>query len=298
MPVGRVFAPAGDNQYIFSSNPDQPSLVVDRPSGSSRVAPADELIALIGAHSSRAKSVKVDAIVGIIDYPDDRFLVVVTDVGNRILAACDGVENAPFINKVAFLPLKPPGAGGDSTADQWHTPTTESKDPAVTLGAKQRAHLKDFLEAGDFYIANADRCALTHTLQRRAARGKPSNIPSLEDADYRFVWNYTALEPLTTTSPSGAWLTPIMQAAIATEQVVLPGGSVLTASVISRRSCEHAGTRFKTRGINDLGAAANFLEIEQILHMKGKRSAVTALVQVRGSVYAALRRACICIHAA
>ena len=62
----------------------------------------------------------------------------------------------------------------------------------------------------------------------------------------------------------GVWLTPIMQAAIVTEQLRLPGGGVLTASLISRRSSEHAGTRFKTRGLNDAGAAANFVETEQV----------------------------------
>ena len=59
-----------------------------------------------------------------------------------------------------------------------------------------------------------------------------------------------------------------MQAAIFTEPIYLPGGGgVLTVSLISRRSSEHAGTRFKTRGLNDAGAAANFVETEQVLHL-------------------------------
>ena len=56
---------------------------------------------------------------------------------------------------------------------------------------------------------------------------------------------------------------------------------MLTASLISRRSNEHAGTRFKTRGLNDAGAAANFVETEQVLHVQGNKGAVSSLVQVR-----------------
>lgn len=46
---------------------------------------------------------------------------------------------------------------------------------------------------------------------------------------------------------------------------------------------EHAGTRFKTRGIDDEGACANFVEIEQILCLcqPGRQPALTSLVQVR-----------------
>ena len=61
-----------------------------------------------------------------------------------------------------------------------------------------------------------------------------------------------------------------MQAAIHTERATLPDGSVLTVCLISRRSREHAVTRFKTRGLNDEGAAANCVETEQILHLQAR----------------------------
>jgi phosphatidylinositol-bisphosphatase len=34
--------------------------------------------------------------------------------------------------------------------------------------------------------------------------------------------------------------------------------------LISRLSCERAGTRFNVRGVNDDGAVANFVETEQV----------------------------------
>lgn len=36
------------------------------------------------------------------------------------------------------------------------------------------------------------------------------------------------------------------------------------ACLISRLSCERAGTRFTTRGVNDDGHVANFVETEQV----------------------------------
>lgn len=37
------------------------------------------------------------------------------------------------------------------------------------------------------------------------------------------------------------------------------------ACLISRLSCERAGTRFNVRGVNDDGNVANFVETEQVL---------------------------------
>ena len=37
------------------------------------------------------------------------------------------------------------------------------------------------------------------------------------------------------------------------------------ACLISRLSCERAGTRFNVRGVNDDGHVANFVETEQVL---------------------------------
>jgi len=38
------------------------------------------------------------------------------------------------------------------------------------------------------------------------------------------------------------------------------------ACVISRLSCERAGTRFNVRGVNDFGHVANFAETEQVVN--------------------------------
>lgn len=291
--IGRVFAPSDDSSYIFCSGPSAPALVIDRfHGGAARVVLASEIDSLIGPPGERAKSIVVESVVGLINFPDDRWLVVVTDVQSCSVTTESGASSAVYIKAVVMLPLKPTSAGGPggtdggaSVGDVWEPPDSTisgSELSAATIGAKYRMYVKELLEAGDFFLAHEDRAALTHTLQRRAARGPGAASPSLDDADERFVWNRVALEPLAEAG-AGVWLTPIMQAAIHTERVALPDGSVLTSSLISRRSAEHAGTRLKTRGLNDDGAAANCVETEQILHLQAKRSAVTAFVQIRGS---------------
>lgn len=300
----RLFAPSSDEAYIIAVSATEPALVISRKdSGTCRVVPPDELATLIGPSERRAKSIAISGLVGLVAYPDDKALVVVTETGAKTIATERGASGVSIIAKTAFLPLK-----SAAVSDGWSVPTeaAEAEKADAALGLKQRHYLKEFLESGDFCLAD-ERFDLTHTLQRRAERRRspprPNSLeeaiasakaapPSLEDADARFVWNLFALEPMAEAG-RGPWLTAIVQAAIHTETMMVPGGGVLTASLISRRSCEHAGTRLKTRGLNDEGAAANFVESEQVLHLSARggggsggatASACSAFVQVRGSV--------------
>lgn len=52
-------------------------------------------------------------------------------------------------------------------------------------------------------------------------------------------------------------------------------------SVISKLSCQRAGTRFNTRGIDDNGHVANFVETETVLYSDRVCYSYT---QIRGSV--------------
>ena len=84
------------------------------------------------------------------------------------------------------------------------------------------------------------------------------------------MWNRAALAPLLAAG-RGPWITPIMQGALLCEAIPLPGkppGLQLVGCLLSRRSCEHAGTRVKARGVNDDGAAANFVETEQLVLLR------------------------------
>lgn len=50
-------------------------------------------------------------------------------------------------------------------------------------------------------------------------------------------------------------------------RTIYAGHRQAKACLISRLSCERAGTRFNVRGTNDDGNVANFVETEQVLKM-------------------------------
>ena len=272
----RLFAPTDEQSYVLvpTSGRFEHCLVVRRSDGTVQLAPVTELDALVGRVGQRAKSCAVIAVIGLLQFPDDRSLVIVTEGSQRNTADEAGPVTFNVISKTAFLPMKP-GAGAVDP---------QGTDSDGALGMKQRVVLKDFLEAGDF-IFSLEAPATLNLQQRVALRRRGANPRELSSVDERFFWNRSALQPLAEAG-SGPWLTPVMQGAVLSDQIILPSGGMLLLSVISRRSCEHAGTRFKTRGIDDDGACANFVETEQIicLSQSGQKRVVASLVQARGSV--------------
>ena len=85
----------------------------------------------------------------------------------------------------------------------------------------------------------------------------------------------------------GPWLTPVLHGALISEELEHNNSMIIRLSLLSRRSCEHAGTRFKARGMDDVGSCANFVESEQrmqlIVRYPYDTWAVASLVQLRGS---------------
>jgi hypothetical protein len=122
----------------------------------------------------------------------------------------------------------------------------------------------------------------------------------LETFDQRFTWNATILHPLLAFRSNlpistrqelddQALLLPVIQGF--TSSHVIPTGNwtddnrpeVASLGLISRLSWKRAGARFRTRGIDDDGQVANFVETETILAMGGE-GVCMSFVQVRGSV--------------
>jgi hypothetical protein len=62
-------------------------------------------------------------------------------------------------------------------------------------------------------------------------------------------------------------MTPLIHGALLCTRLGPAGSLSVAAGLISRRSCEHAGTRFKARGIDDAGHTANFVETEQVFYL-------------------------------
>ena len=60
------------------------------------------------------------------------------------------------------------------------------------------------------------------------------------------------------------WLVRLMCGGVEIRTVYV-GAKQAKACLISRLSCERAGTRFNVRGTNDEGHVANFVETEQVI---------------------------------
>ena len=129
------------------------------------------------------------------------------------------------------------------------------------------------------------------------AKGRGSSHP-LETFDERFVWNANLLAPLLAfrsglptdvqhTLDQQNLLVPVIQGfcdsrPLSTGAWNQQGRPELAAlGLISRLSWKRAGARFMTRGIDDDGQVANFVETELIL---ATDAVCLSYVQVRGSV--------------
>eukprot|EP00795_Rhopilema_esculentum_P001102 gene1102-15437_t len=122
--------------------------------------------------------------------------------------------------------------------------------------------VKAILQNDGFYFSYT--YDLTHTMQRLHNTSMDfAYIPLFERADPRFVWNHHLLKIL----------------AVQPECSIKQHSFDLT--LISRRSCYRAGTRYYMRGIDGEGEVANYVETEQILSFQGESS---SYVQTRGSI--------------
>lgn len=101
------------------------------------------------------------------------------------------------------------------------------------------------------------------------------------ETDSRFFWNRMLhIHLLRFGVDCDFWLLKAMCGSIEI-RTVYAGSRQARAIIISRLSCERAGTRFNVRGCNDEGHVANFVETEQAIYLDGE---ITSYLQTRGSV--------------
>lgn len=139
---------------------------------------------------------------------------------------------------------------------------------------------------------------LTNRLQDRSADSASFDIDNFDES---FLWNSFMIQPLVQfrsrlqrhereTLDSSRILTSAVRGfclTVTIPQSVAPlrnssSGMPSYLTVISRLSCKRAGTRFNSRGIDDDGNVANFVETETIYWSPS--GVVFSYVQVRGSV--------------
>ncbi|XP_068145428.1 synaptojanin-1 [Drosophila tropicalis] len=147
------------------------------------------------------------------------------------------------------------------------------------------SEVRKLLNSGTFYFAHTNVSAsaqvgggasskfdITLCAQRRQRSSETDN---------RFFWNRMMhIHLMRFGIDCQSWLLQAMCGSVEVRTVYI-GAKQARAAIISRLSCERAGTRFNVRGTNDEGYVANFVETEQVIYVDGD---VTSYVQTRGSV--------------
>ncbi|KAJ9600882.1 hypothetical protein L9F63_000994, partial [Diploptera punctata] len=137
------------------------------------------------------------------------------------------------------------------------------------------SEVRKVLNSGTFYFSwssSGEALDITLCAQRRR---------KMAATDNRFFWNRMLhIHLLRFSVNCSNWLLKAMCGSVEIRTVYV-GHRKAQAVIISRLSCERAGTRFNVRGCNDDGHVANFVETEQVIFLDKE---VTSYVQTRGSV--------------
>lgn len=144
--------------------------------------------------------------------------------------------------------------------DQSQTPR---KDFLVQQIAEQ---ITDLIQNGGYYFS------LTTDLSMSKQTSK---------SQQQFTWNHFLMFEGRRHQISQEWLTPIIQGFVGVLNFQFVCKPQVMYVLISRRSCRRAGTRFFTRGIDDDGDVANYVETEQLIYTGAE---MVSHIQIRGSV--------------
>uniref|UniRef100_A0A182J428 SAC domain-containing protein n=1 Tax=Anopheles atroparvus TaxID=41427 RepID=A0A182J428_ANOAO len=186
-------------------------------------------------------------------------------------------ESSALVNKT-WGAVKSAGSSIRNTTEKAAAIATSQVKSTVSMVVKDPVRIekrvidelhKIFDDTDSFYYSL--NCDITNNLQRR---GSPP--------DDRFYWNRNMLTDLLRVAADEQpnWVLPIIQGFVQVEQCVI-GNECFTLALVSRRSRNRAGTRYKRRGVDELGNCANYVETEQVLSLRQHQISFT---QVRGSV--------------
>jgi hypothetical protein len=270
--------------------------------------PKDE-VNLTGAVSLTTRVIK--GCLGLISIEDDTFLAVVssaTEVG-KTRPSDSQPESVARIHEVSFYCLtshswdyfsaaqdtflNPENADALMTREQQHY--SQSTTPPVF--EHPCMPLTKILSSGSFYYAPDPAWDLSSRLPVRLARDR-SIAHDIGIFDERFVWNEYIVRSLLNFRErldslereeldKCQFIILAIQGYVGVFPMALPAPPVngtpviATLSLISRLGSRRAGTRFNTRGVDDDGNTANFVETETILTTDQHCVSYT---QVRGSV--------------
>ncbi|XP_059348886.1 synaptojanin-1 isoform X1 [Ammospiza nelsoni] len=137
------------------------------------------------------------------------------------------------------------------------------------------SEVRKVLNSGSFYFAwSATGVSLDLSLSAHRSMQEHTT-------DNRFFWNQSLHLHLKHYGVScDEWLLRLMCGGVEI-RTIYAAHKQAKACLISRLSCERAGTRFNVRGTNDDGHVANFVETEQVIYLD---DSVSSFIQIRGSV--------------
>ncbi|KAF9478161.1 inositol polyphosphate phosphatase [Pholiota conissans] len=256
----------------------------------------------------RLTSRVVKGCLGLIAVENDVFLAVITsatEIGNTRPSGTKP-ESVARIHEVSFFSLTSSTWDDLSTAAMDPTLGPESTEPVYreTYGQSAQAvfehpcmPLTKILSSGSFYYAVESQWDLSSRLAVRLSRDPKATNDTLT-FDERFVWNEYIIRSLLDfrerLDPHERdeldrcqFITLAIQGFVGVFTMPLPAPptdgapTVATLSLISRLGWKRAGTRFNTRGVDDDGNTANFVETETVF---SSDQHCVSYVQVRGSV--------------
>uniref|UniRef100_A0A2K6LCD5 Synaptojanin-1 n=1 Tax=Rhinopithecus bieti TaxID=61621 RepID=A0A2K6LCD5_RHIBE len=137
------------------------------------------------------------------------------------------------------------------------------------------SEVRKVLNSGNFYFAwSASGISLDLSLNAHRSMQEQAT-------DNRFFWNQSLHLHLKHYGVNcDDWLLRLMCGGVEI-RTIYAAHKQAKACLISRLSCERAGTRFNVRGTNDDGHVANFVETEQVVYLD---DSVSSFIQIRGSV--------------
>eukprot|EP01094_Clydonella_sp_ATCC50884_P002818 TRINITY_DN12164_c0_g1_i2.p1 TRINITY_DN12164_c0_g1~~TRINITY_DN12164_c0_g1_i2.p1 ORF type:complete len:545 (+),score=179.84 TRINITY_DN12164_c0_g1_i2:310-1944(+) len=158
-------------------------------------------------------------------------------------------------------------------------------NPSKVLSDKKKKYEKKFVSVVEsllndrfFYFSYSYNLSVPLHLQRRRDPAIPKEALHV-DFDKRFFWNRRITKPLRKLQLH-PWVLPVMRGYVHVSMFIVEGLS-FDFCLLSRRSKYRAGTRYLTRGVDERGHVANYVETEQILGFNGEWS---SFIQTRGSI--------------
>lgn len=243
--------------YIQPNDQKNEALIIDRESSQISLNTIFSLSNL----PANTTSLAIDGIIGIKRFIDIPYLIVITnkdEVGT--------IEGAPVYRMTEWkiFPFREETVREGNDSSTWES---------IYLGM-----IHSVLETKYFYFSyDYD---LTNTLHRRIRNN--SITRKHLGYDRRFLWNDHLMKDFDTCGTyADKYRLPFILGFVNISQRTL--GPNLSWILISRRSTLRAGTRFNTRGIDNEGNVANFVETEQIVEdLNGVFR--SSFLQVRGSI--------------